>query len=270
MKKFTMILGQMPRILFAHGYRTDDYAIDFSARPDFWEISYVEQGDIQAEYEDGETDYVPASSIHIADTTRASRMHSDAPLHSHFTVGFRTGGGEGDMAVVLPRILPIDQHNSHIERTLKELVRTYAQPGPLRDVTCAHLLMELLEQLARAAQETGGIPASPGGEVYARRAMAYIARNLHRSIRVEEIASDADISPGHLSRLFRETAGCTLVDYINRAKIDRVKELILAKDLTLREAGEQVGIPDENYLSRLFHRYAGMTVREFRMLRITL
>ena len=65
--------------------------------------------------------------------------------------------------------------------------------------------------------------------------------------------------------------GQTLITYINRVKIERVKELLLINNaITLKEAGENVGIEDENYLSRIFKQYTGLSVREFRMLRITL
>jgi len=36
------------------------------------------------------------------------------------------------------------------------------------------------------------------------------------------------------------------------------------ESMNLADAGAAVGIPDTKYLSRLFHRYTGMTVPEFR------
>ncbi len=271
METVTITLEGLPRILFAHGYRTGSYHMRFPARPGMWEITYVEQGDVTVAYEDGSLRRISAPSIHVADFARACRMDSAAPLHSHFTVGFLLEGkGEAGMPLRLPRILPMDQHNSRIEHGFRDLVRTYARPDPLRELAGCRLLLELMEGLARAALEDPAGTGSPVGQVYARRAMDAVTRRLDRPIRVEEIAADLGLSSSHLSRVFKAETGCTLVAYIHRAKLERVKELLLAKNLTLREAGEQVGIADENYLSRLFHRYTGMTVREYRALRVTL
>ena len=54
-----------------------------------------------------------------------------------------------------------------------------------------------------------------------------------------------------------------MIDYTNAIRIERVKELMLTRNLRLREAGESVGLTDENYASRLFKKYTGLSVREY-------
>jgi YesN/AraC family two-component response regulator len=55
---------------------------------------------------------------------------------------------------------------------------------------------------------------------------------------------------------------------IDRIKINQVKEMILSKNITFRQAGENVGIEDENYLSHIFSKYNGISMRKFKMLQI--
>ena len=56
----------------------------------------------------------------------------------------------------------------------------------------------------------------------------------------------------------------SIVEYWNRSRIHKVEQLITVGGMTLIEAGDAVGIGDVKYLSRLFHRYTGMTAQEFR------
>ena len=46
--------------------------------------------------------------------------------------------------------------------------------------------------------------------------------------------------------------------------MERVCELMRVRGLSLKQAGAFVGLLDENYLSRLFRRHTGVSVREFR------
>jgi len=54
------------------------------------------------------------------------------------------------------------------------------------------------------------------------------------------------------------------VEYINTAKLNKVKELIVNQGLSLREAGEKCGFYDANYLSKIFKKYTGYQAKEFK------
>jgi len=95
------------------------------------------------------------------------------------------------------------------------------------------------------------------------RADKYIQEHLHEKIAVADVAEATGISYNYLNRLFAAHHGVTMVEYINRAKIRMVEQLLLEEGLAAEDAGERVGIHDVKYLSRLFRRYSGMTITEF-------
>ena len=102
---------------------------------------------------------------------------------------------------------------------------------------------------------------------YFNIATNYIMENIEDKLSIEEIAAHTGISSGYLSRMFKEISGRSIVEYINYTKIEKVKELIATKNKSLREAGEDVGINDQNYLSRMFKKYTKLTVREFKTMK---
>jgi AraC-like DNA-binding protein len=64
--------------------------------------------------------------------------------------------------------------------------------------------------------------------------------------------------------VFSSSEGMSLVEYINRPKLSYMMELIRRYEYTLAEAGEHVGFTDVNYISRIFKRYYGITVTEYK------
>lgn len=139
----------------------------------------------------------------------------------------------------------------------------YAVPGASSALRCAGLFLELLaaltdEVLRRAMVEAGQV--SPSGIRYAQRAARYLAEHLTEKLSVEAVAGELGISSSYLSALFKAYTGRSLVDYGNAIRVERIRELMVSRRLTLREA---VGIPDENYASRLFRKYAGISAREY-------
>ena len=67
-----------------------------------------------------------------------------------------------------------------------------------------------------------------------------------------------------LSRIFSERTGITLERYIVLLKIERVKELLSYRDLSLSEISYQMGYSSVQYLSTQFKQTTGVTVSEFK------
>lgn len=67
-----------------------------------------------------------------------------------------------------------------------------------------------------------------------------------------------------LSKLFSSTEGITLEKYIVKQKIEKVKELITYKELTLSEIAYQLNYSSVAHLSNQFKKETGITPTEFK------
>ena len=70
-----------------------------------------------------------------------------------------------------------------------------------------------------------------------------------------------------LSRLFSSTEGVTIEKFILKQKIERVKELIFYKELTLSQIAYEVGYSSVAHLSTQFKKETGMNPSEFKKLK---
>ncbi len=67
-----------------------------------------------------------------------------------------------------------------------------------------------------------------------------------------------------LSRIFSDTEGRTIENYLIMQKIERVKELLLDGELTVSEIAYRTGYSSTAHLSRQFKEITGMTPSDFR------
>lgn len=305
MQAMKLELCRMPHILFAHGYRTSNYRNFHYAQKNIYEICYMEQGEVEEIFPDGSSLlFTPPVLCCLGPATRVSLRSSYE--HEHFTVGFtvegeteicsgrelldrqqdafdnhffkpfstqtkQTGAESALMSVFLPFMLPADGPNQELDRLIKKIIRIRASTDFTRELQAVSLLIELLGEVTQAAlrqasQESDGV-ARYAGNVRCRQAVRYISENLGEPISVSDVAEAAGISAGYLSKLFHDVLGMSVVDYINRMKLNRVKELLAMQKATIQDAAASVGIEDPNYLSRLFKKYNGITASEYRALR---
>jgi AraC family L-rhamnose operon transcriptional activator RhaR len=134
------------------------------------------------------------------------------------------------------------------------------------------LSLALLIALALAGggeEESGSFPLSSTDEddTIGRRAVGYIHDNLSRALAVPEIAAQVSVSPRHLTRLFSRFAGVPPAAYIEKARIQRARTLLLRTDDPLKQIGAQVGYDDVHHFTRVFTRLVGCPPGIFRKTR---
>lgn len=88
----------------------------------------------------------------------------------------------------------------------------------------------------------------------------YMDANLNISM----IAEEFDMTPTYISRLFKEQTGEVLLDYINKVRLEKAKELLKSGELNIGEIAAQVGYGNSNTLIRIFKKFEGITPGQYK------
>ena len=92
----------------------------------------------------------------------------------------------------------------------------------------------------------------------------YLDEYFTEKIMLEELAEKFFINKFYLSKIFKETYGTTVNNYLISKRITRAKQLLRFTDMTEDEVGVAVGMGDANYFSRMFRKVEGISPREYR------
>ena len=92
---------------------------------------------------------------------------------------------------------------------------------------------------------------------------AYIRENMKGPLSVSVLAQALGMSRTALYYLIKGESGRSVTDYVNFQRIERAKEL-LHENAGTEEILSETGMTDANYFGRLFRRYAGCTLRDYR------
>jgi len=96
------------------------------------------------------------------------------------------------------------------------------------------------------------------------RACQYIRKHVSDPcMDIPNICEAVDVSPQHLSRLFRRLLDKTVSEYINECRINYAKELLLDRKLTISRITQAVGYGSNDTLYRNFKKIAGVTPMEY-------
>lgn len=92
----------------------------------------------------------------------------------------------------------------------------------------------------------------------------YLYSNYAKKLTLDEVAHAVHISPTYLSRVFKREVGASMVDYLNRIRIEKSKELLADGSLRLIEVALQCGFESQSYFNRMFRQSCDMTPSQYR------
>lgn len=92
---------------------------------------------------------------------------------------------------------------------------------------------------------------------------AYLEKNLHRSVSMEEICREFSIGCSSLRRLFQRHCSKSVIAYFNYLKIQKAKEMIRAHNTTYSQIAESLGYSSIHYFCRQFKNVSGMTPSQY-------
>jgi len=96
------------------------------------------------------------------------------------------------------------------------------------------------------------------------QAKTYIESHYARSISLEDVANQIQLSPYYFSKVFKERMGMTYIDYLTKIRIEQAKLLMRSTDKSQKEICFEVGYRDPNYFSRVFKKWTHMSPTEYR------
>ena len=146
---------------------------------------------------------------------------------------------------------------------LSELYKLASSTDFLRDMRINENLAALLTLLMEQSWHPESMTVSRK-RVEVLEVKSYLDEHYTEKIVLDDLAERFFINKFYLTRIFKETYGTTINNYLISRRITRAKQLLRFTDMTVDEIGNAAGMGDANYFSRMFRKVEGSSPREYR------
>lgn len=181
---------------------------------------------------------------------------------SYAAVSFNEGKWEINDKIQVPFGLPVQELTDFylIEEQFQKLVDCWNEKLPGYEFIARTMFQQLLIEII---QDRNKHSKSYGTSLKVEKIIQYMHQNINSKITLPELSKLVHMAPAYMSRTFKETTGYTIIEYFNKLKIDKSKELLIEGNKKVKEVAQELGFADEFYFSRMFKRAEGITPSEY-------
>jgi AraC family transcriptional regulator len=169
-----------------------------------------------------------------------------------------------DRIELVPQLHLRDPLIQHMGLALKEELaaggadsRFYAES--MATALSVHLLRRYCSFPKQIKNCTGGL-----SNYQLRQVFEYIDAHLDEDLSLEKLSAAVQLSPHYFATLFKRSTGFTPHQYAMKCRIDKAKQLLQRRDLTLVEICYQVGFQSQSHFTRVFRQYVKTTPKAYR------
>ncbi|MCP4292251.1 MAG: AraC family transcriptional regulator [bacterium] len=164
-----------------------------------------------------------------------------------------------EAAMKCPKAIFVSPTTSHIQDGLIRLLKLLDNPTDLRVLGPA-ITKEIFYRLLQSEQ--GGhlrqlVQSGSNGHRIAGL-VRFLNANFGEKLTIEDIATQAGMSPSSLHQKFRDVTGLSPLQYLKRIRLHNARAAMVEKGLNAREAGYRVGYGNPSQFSREFKRMFGV------------
>lgn len=94
--------------------------------------------------------------------------------------------------------------------------------------------------------------------------LRYIEAHLTEGCSLQQLAAEMHMHANYLGQIFKRETGKTYTTYITELRIEKAKELLDSKNLSISEIASSLGFNDYFYFLKTFKRVVGMTPKQYR------
>lgn len=91
----------------------------------------------------------------------------------------------------------------------------------------------------------------------------YVESRIDDKVAVDDACRLANMSYYYFVKFFKKNMGVSFTEYVNFRKIKRAEQLLLTRDLSIGEVGDQIGMANMAHFYKMFKRFNGCSPKEF-------
>lgn len=163
-----------------------------------------------------------------------------------------------------PVITFTGQDMVEVEYLVKQIRNEWNNNSINYKVSIKGYVLVLLNKIFRQMREDQLTPVVQHMDRITPEIINYIEEHYSEKINLTELAQMCFYNPSYFSKVFKETFGKSLTDFVQEKRVEKAMELLKQKEVGIGEIVQRTGFCDKKQFYKIFKKITGVSPGEFR------
>ncbi len=154
--------------------------------------------------------------------------------------------------------------NHELTNIFDRLCLAYKDPSAFAPLKSNAILLELLYYYLNTLCHNQVSLKPQSTKTKLNDLLIYMETNLKLKPSIDDFAKEVNLHPNYLIRFFKETFGASPMEYFNRMKIEKAKDLLAIDNEPIKVISSNLGYSTPYYFSSVFKKQTGYTPKDYR------
>lgn len=148
-----------------------------------------------------------------------------------------------------------------VEHTLAKIYNTFRNSSRIKEASISKYITNILTEMLLSGTSR---EAMPQAQISLAETITYINEHFADSISLDDLASQASLSPFYFTRMFTKETGMTPHQYVIATRINAAKFLLKSSNTPVKEVAFSCGFSSESSFCTTFKKWENITPSEYR------
>lgn len=158
------------------------------------------------------------------------------------------------------------QNNLDLAYTINKLIDICSSPDTGKDILADLALKELVVRIIQSQNLEAIEKKEMPDETPLAFVLNFIRLNIDQQFHIQELSTKACMSVPTFYRMFKNELGISPLDYIQRERIKKAKQMLSDPMINITEISYSLGFTSLNYFGRQFKKIEGVTPGQYRQM----
>ena len=188
--------------------------------------------------------------------------HTRLPFKCYYIHMIVTEGALLDLLASLPNFIDVAD-TEQLREIFLTLFEHYQTGISTDEIMLQSLILRLVYILNQNAVRIEKSTPKSNHHKTIEQTLEYIKQNLTADLTLENLANAASFNPIYFHKLFKNSTGRTLHEYVEDQRIQKSINLLITTNMTMTQISYECGFSSQSYFSYVFKRRMGAPPREY-------
>ena len=158
----------------------------------------------------------------------------------------------------------VDKSHGNLSALFEDILTEYTKQDDNYEIYIHSCILKLIVYMSRLNIITVRKLSGKNTDDIVYNTIKYLHKNYNQPLTLDKISKEFNVSKYHLSHIFKNNTGVTVMDFLATIRFSHIETLLLKTDKSISQIAYECGFPSIQHFNKVFKKTKGLSPTQYK------